>query len=74
MLISMVSRDAATTTSSSADSLAIIYLFLVSVPLMFGSPPFNRAGLFSYQWSPATLSLSYLGLGTSLSYLGFVTP
>jgi DHA1 family multidrug resistance protein-like MFS transporter len=42
---------------------AIIYLFLVSIPLMFGSPPFNRPGLFSYQWSPATLSLAYVGLG-----------
>jgi hypothetical protein len=30
---------------------------------MFGSPPFNRPGLFSYQWSPATLSLAYVGLG-----------
>jgi len=44
---------------------AIIYVFLVSVPLLFGSPPFNRDGLFSYQWGPATISLSYIGLGGS---------
>jgi hypothetical protein len=42
---------------------AIIYVFLVSVPLAFGSPPFDREGLFSYHWPQASLSLSYIGLG-----------
>lgn len=40
----------------------IIYVFLVSVPLLFGAPPFNHPGLFSYQWPQSTVSLSYLGL------------
>jgi hypothetical protein len=30
---------------------------------MFGSPPFNRPELFSYQWARGVLSLSYVGLG-----------
>lgn len=41
----------------------IIYLCLVSVPLMFGGPPFDRQGLFSYEWPRGVLSLSYVGLG-----------
>lgn len=40
----------------------IIYVFLVSVPLLFGAPPFNHPGLFSYQWPQSTVSLSYLGM------------
>jgi hypothetical protein len=44
----------------------IIYLCLVTIPLLFGSPPFNRPELFSYQWPRGTLSLSYVGLGMSL--------
>jgi hypothetical protein len=46
-----------------ADTTGIIYLCLVTIPLMFGSPPFNRPELFSYQWPKGTLSLSYVGLG-----------
>jgi hypothetical protein len=42
---------------------AIIYVFLVSVPLCFGSPPFSKDGLFSYSWPQGTLSLSYVGMG-----------
>lgn len=42
---------------------AIIYVFLVSVPLCFGSPPFSKEGLFSYSWPQGTLSLSYVGMG-----------
>jgi len=41
----------------------IIYLFLVSVPLLYGEPPFNRPGLFSYEWPKGVLSLAYVGLG-----------
>ncbi|GFZ42665.1 hypothetical protein JCM24511_00382 [Saitozyma sp. JCM 24511] len=41
---------------------AIIYVFLVSVPLCFGSPPFSKDGLFSYSWPQGTLSLSYVGM------------
>lgn len=40
----------------------IIYVSIVSIPLLFGSPPFSRPGLFSYHWPQSTLSLSYLGL------------
>lgn len=40
----------------------IIYLFLVSVPLLFGSSPFDRSELFSYHWPQYTLSLSYVGM------------
>jgi hypothetical protein len=46
--------------------LAIIYVFLVSVPLAFGSPPFSKEGLSSYEWPQATLSLSYVGMGALL--------
>ena len=42
---------------------AIIYAFLVSVPLLYGSPPFSRSNLFSYLWPQSTLSLAYVGLG-----------
>lgn len=42
---------------------ALIYLFLVSIPLLFGSAPFNRPGLFSYEWPMNTVSLGYVGLG-----------
>lgn len=45
--------------------LGIIYIFLVCVPLLFGSPPFDRQGLFSYMWPQSTISLSYIGLGQS---------
>jgi hypothetical protein len=30
---------------------------------MFGGPPFDREGLFSYQWPKGVISLSYVGLG-----------
>ena len=46
---------------------SIIYLFLVCVPLLYGSPPFARDGLFSYHWPQSTLSLAYVGLGKSIS-------
>ncbi|ORY29507.1 major facilitator superfamily domain-containing protein [Naematelia encephala] len=46
---------------------AIIYIFLVSVPLLFGSPPFLKPGLFSYQWTQATLSLAYVGLAVGFA-------
>ncbi|RXK41266.1 hypothetical protein M231_01416 [Tremella mesenterica] len=46
---------------------AIIYVFLVSVPLLYGSPPFSRPGLFSYQWPQYTLSLAYLGLAVGFA-------
>ena len=49
-----------------ADRTAIIYVFLVSVPLAFGVPPYSRTGLFSYEWPQATLSLAYVGLGKFL--------
>lgn len=41
----------------------IIYLCLVTIPLLFGGPPFDRPGLFSYEWPKGLISLSYLGLG-----------
>ncbi|ORX36494.1 major facilitator superfamily domain-containing protein [Kockovaella imperatae] len=42
---------------------AIIYVFLVSVPLLYGREPFGQPNiLFSYQFPDATLSLAYLGL------------
>lgn len=44
---------------------ALIYLFLVSIPFLFGSPPFSRMGLFAYNWPLSTLSLAYVGLGES---------
>ncbi len=50
------------------ESLAIIYVFLVSVPLLFGSPPFSRSGLFSYEWPQSTLSLAYVGMGELRPY------
>ncbi|CAD6583670.1 MAG: hypothetical protein TREMPRED_003613 [Tremellales sp. Tagirdzhanova-0007] len=40
---------------------AIIYVFLVCIPLLYGSPPFSHSGLFSYGWPQVTLSLAYLG-------------
>lgn len=43
---------------------AIIYLFIVSVPLMFGAPPFDRPSLFSYGWSLNILPFAYIGLGS----------
>lgn len=46
-----------------SDRQGIIYLCLVSIPLMFGGPPFDREGLFSYEWPRGVLSLSYVGLG-----------
>lgn len=46
-----------------ADTLALIYLFLVSIPLLFGSPPYSRPTLFTYGWPQATLPLGYLSLG-----------
>ncbi|WWC97077.1 hypothetical protein V866_003954 [Kwoniella sp. B9012] len=41
----------------------LIYLFLTTIPLLFGSPPFAQNDLFSYGWPQGTLPLSYLGLG-----------
>nr|XP_019050254.1 hypothetical protein I302_00680 [Kwoniella bestiolae CBS 10118]OCF29184.1 hypothetical protein I302_00680 [Kwoniella bestiolae CBS 10118] len=41
----------------------LIYLFLTTIPLLFGSPPFSDEGLFTYGWPQGTLPLSYLGLG-----------
>ncbi|WVQ64792.1 uncharacterized protein L199_002961 [Kwoniella botswanensis] len=41
----------------------LIYLFLTTIPLLFGSPPFSQNDLFSYGWPQGTLPLSYLGLG-----------
>lgn len=46
-------------------TLACIYLFLVSIPLLFGSPPFARPGLFTYSWPMSTVSLAYLGMSKS---------
>ena len=47
----------------------IIYVFLVSIPLLFGSPPFSYPGLFSYQWPQYTVGFGYtgmaIGFGTS---------
>ncbi|WWC87768.1 uncharacterized protein L201_002660 [Kwoniella dendrophila CBS 6074] len=41
----------------------LIYLFLTTIPLLFGKPPFSQSDLFSYEWPRGTLPLSYLGLG-----------
>ncbi|WWC60184.1 uncharacterized protein I303_102749 [Kwoniella dejecticola CBS 10117] len=41
----------------------LIYLFLTTIPLLFGKPPFSQTDLFSYEWPQGTLPLSYLGLG-----------
>ncbi|KAL7419716.1 hypothetical protein Q5752_005632 [Cryptotrichosporon argae] len=40
----------------------IIYVFLVSIPLLFGSPPYARTGLFSYEWPQWSLSFAYTGM------------
>ncbi|KAK4688067.1 hypothetical protein P7C73_g2033, partial [Tremellales sp. Uapishka_1] len=47
---------------------AIIYVFIVSTPLLFGSPPFDKPGLFSYMWPQSSLPAAYVGLG-----IGFLT-
>jgi hypothetical protein len=44
---------------------ALIYLFLVAIPLLHGQAPFARAGLFSYSWALHVLPASYVGLGRS---------
>jgi hypothetical protein len=48
-----------------ADPTALIYIFLVSVPLGFASEPFSRPGLYSHHWSLSKVSLAYLGLSES---------
>lgn len=40
---------------------SIIYVFLISTPLLFGPPPFKVDGLFSYQWPRGTVALGYVG-------------
>ena len=44
---------------------ALIYLFLVAIPLLYGQAPFSRQGLFSYEWELHVLPASYIGLGKS---------
>lgn len=42
---------------------ALIYLFLVSIPILYGSQPYTRPTLHTYGWPQATLPLAYLSLG-----------
>ncbi|WWD16614.1 hypothetical protein CI109_101042 [Kwoniella shandongensis] len=51
-----------------AYTYAIIYMFLVALPLLYGRPPWSHVGLFSYSWPQSTMPLSYLSMG-----LGFVS-
>ncbi|WVF67123.1 hypothetical protein IAT40_001868 [Kwoniella sp. CBS 6097] len=47
---------------------AVIYVFIVNLPLLFGEPPFSHPPLFSYSWPQATLPLAYIPIG-----MGFFT-
>lgn len=40
---------------------SIIYVFLVSTPLLFGPPPFKVNNLFSYEWPRGVVALGYVG-------------
>ncbi|KAK8861475.1 hypothetical protein IAR55_002296 [Kwoniella newhampshirensis] len=51
-----------------AYTYAMIYIFLVALPLLYGRPPWSQPDLFSYHWPQATMPLSYIPLG-----VGFVT-
>ncbi|OCF30330.1 hypothetical protein I316_08034 [Kwoniella heveanensis BCC8398] len=47
---------------------AVIYVFIVNLPLLFGQPPFSHPPLFSFSWPQATLPLAYIPIG-----MGFFT-
>lgn len=40
-----------------------IYVFIVAIPILFGSPPWSIDGLFSYGFPQAIIPLAYIGLG-----------
>lgn len=41
---------------------AVMYLFIVSLNLLFGRAPYKRPGLFSYEWPVSTVGLAYTGM------------
>ncbi len=46
----------------------IVFVFVIAIPLLYGSPPWSHESLPSYGWPHATIPLGYLGLG-----LGFLS-
>lgn len=40
----------------------ILYLFIVTLNLLFGREPYSLPGLFSYRWPQSTVGLSYTGM------------